>query len=396
MSIKEFIVNDFLTLRLEYGITNIYLKGKLFRQCKFLLLNKLHADEIEEFLGEFSSVDEEIEKFDRSLEQEESNGKIPPETEFWAHCSNLQVWAENEYDTRLLHSNLAFPLLKKLSDEGDLIAKRSFKEEIAKRIESGVPSVINFLKENEYLQYLSKEELFYAILEPEDAEVLLELEQSSPYNYGWIENFEVLRSIGHDGYDVHFAVNKRKIVEIESFFETTGPALFPKALSNLTNLKTLYILINEFVDYLPKPKIEMSSIEELRIFSWGESALPDSFDKFPNLKRLFIYGGFSEKTLESISSLKNLKILVINETELRHLPESIENLKFLEILDLRRCNLWDLPKSIIKLTNIKKLEINSELLDENIEKWVKSLNLVQTSIYTTSKYKYLILGKKNN
>ncbi len=150
-------------------------------------MNKLYPNEIKIFIEDFSSVDEEIEKLDRSLEQEETYEIIPPETEFWAHCSNLQVWAENSYDTRLLHSNLAFPLLNKLSDEGDSLAKVKFKEEIAKRLESGVPSIINFLKENEYLQYLSKEELFYAILNSEDAEILLKLEQSSPYNYGWIE-----------------------------------------------------------------------------------------------------------------------------------------------------------------------------------------------------------------
>ena len=35
---------------------------------------------------------------------------ITPKQEFWAHCSNLQTWNENYYDTRLIHTNLAFPL----------------------------------------------------------------------------------------------------------------------------------------------------------------------------------------------------------------------------------------------------------------------------------------------
>lgn len=46
------------------------------------------------------------------------------EIEFWGHCSNLQVWAENNYDTRLLHRNLSSPLLKQLSDLGDSILNR--------------------------------------------------------------------------------------------------------------------------------------------------------------------------------------------------------------------------------------------------------------------------------
>ena len=43
---KIFKVNDFLTLRLENGISNIYINGKLFIQCKFLLLN-IPTDNIE-------------------------------------------------------------------------------------------------------------------------------------------------------------------------------------------------------------------------------------------------------------------------------------------------------------------------------------------------------------
>ena len=50
---------------------------------------------------------------------------------------NLQVWAEMNYDTRILHRNLAFPLLKKLAQVGDPIAKKALKDEIAKRFLSG-------------------------------------------------------------------------------------------------------------------------------------------------------------------------------------------------------------------------------------------------------------------
>ncbi|MFX1237046.1 MAG: hypothetical protein ACFFAS_03805 [Promethearchaeota archaeon] len=60
------------------------------------------------------------------LEEEERarNRVIPPETEFLVHCSNLQAWVEHGYDARLIHSNLAFPLLKRLCEVGDPQAKR--------------------------------------------------------------------------------------------------------------------------------------------------------------------------------------------------------------------------------------------------------------------------------
>ena len=96
---------------------------------------------------------------DRSLETTKSDNDISPEAEFWGHCSNLQAWYENDYDTRLLHRNLAFPLLKALTDAGDPLAKKVFKEEIAMRLESGYPTVVRYLVDQGYLQYLTNEEL---------------------------------------------------------------------------------------------------------------------------------------------------------------------------------------------------------------------------------------------
>ena len=83
---------------------------------------------------------------------------LSPETRFWGHCSNLQAWSENNYDTRILHSNLAFPLLKKLTEAGDPVAHNVFKEEIAKKLNSGYPPVIDFLIEENYTKFLTKEE----------------------------------------------------------------------------------------------------------------------------------------------------------------------------------------------------------------------------------------------
>lgn len=35
---REFKVNEYITLKLEGGKTNIYVKGQLFNQCKFYCL----------------------------------------------------------------------------------------------------------------------------------------------------------------------------------------------------------------------------------------------------------------------------------------------------------------------------------------------------------------------
>jgi small GTP-binding protein len=152
----EFKINEYLELRLENGKSNIYVGGRLFNNCKYLLLNLTNADPNN--LINIDSVDQATENLDRSMEREHKH-HISPETEFWGHCSNLQAWYENNYDTRLLHRNLAFPLLKALVDVGDKLAKREFKQEIARRIESGYPSVVMFLVNQGYLDYLTEEEV---------------------------------------------------------------------------------------------------------------------------------------------------------------------------------------------------------------------------------------------
>lgn len=175
---REFKVNEFITLKLEEEIvveeedlreikTNIYVNGKEFRQCSFLLIEIPIDEQIT--LDQIESIDEAEERLGTSLEDDDElfRYKIPPETAFWGHCSNLQAWVENSYNTRLLHRNLAFPLLKRLTEVGDPVAKRVFKDEIAERFTSCYLPVVHFLLLGDYLEFLSKEEfevLFNEIL----------------------------------------------------------------------------------------------------------------------------------------------------------------------------------------------------------------------------------------
>lgn len=152
---QVFKINDYLTLKLESNQTNIYIKRKLFTKCKYLLFSFI-KDELPEY-EEINSIDEIKHKYDRS--HEANHVKIPPEGEFWGHCSNLQAWYENDYNTRLLHSNIAFPLLKKLTECRDPLAQKVFKEEIALRFESNFKNVIVFLLNEKYLSFLDLDEI---------------------------------------------------------------------------------------------------------------------------------------------------------------------------------------------------------------------------------------------
>ena len=143
---EHYQINKFLSLKLEKDsdgrlVTNIYVDGKKFIQCKFLLI-EIPFDEAEMY-DNFNSIDEIIRHNRRHryhpFHDTDPNYKklIPPETEFWGHCSNLEAWYENGYDTRLLTQSLSFPLLKALEEAGDLVASQVIKQEAFNRLSSG-------------------------------------------------------------------------------------------------------------------------------------------------------------------------------------------------------------------------------------------------------------------
>ncbi len=186
---SDFIVNDLLTLKFRFPSTEIYIAGKYFMQCKRLILN-IPKSELRQY-KRVDSIDEAAEVYDHyvheheifkddglpEVENDENFTLIEPEEEFWGHCSNLQVWNEHEYDTRLLKTNLAFPLLERLAKAGDKLAQIKFKEEILKRLLSGSDTAVEYLFVEGYQDDLSNEELLFGLLEPSEAETLLQIQR---------------------------------------------------------------------------------------------------------------------------------------------------------------------------------------------------------------------------
>lgn len=159
---KEFKINDYITLRLEKDKINVYINDVKIIQCKYLLLQDPNDNSVV-YDEDLLSIDRLAERLDKSLELNDSievlDYQLDPEVEFWAHCSNIQTWAENNYDTQILHANLSFPLLKKLTIAGDTLAKKVFKREIFKRFKSGNLNVMTFLIKEGYLDYFDWDEI---------------------------------------------------------------------------------------------------------------------------------------------------------------------------------------------------------------------------------------------
>ncbi len=147
----EFEINDYIRVKLPGGTREptVYIAGKRYRDCVYLAYNT--PTEKYEYVDEINSMDDIQIK-------EVFAGRNDPEERFWGICSNLQAWAEDNYNTNLLSRFLAFPLLKKLTEAGHPIAKSVFKDEIAKRFKSGHVHVAIFLLEEGYIDFFNDEE----------------------------------------------------------------------------------------------------------------------------------------------------------------------------------------------------------------------------------------------
>ncbi|MHA1294541.1 MAG: hypothetical protein ACTSQJ_18020, partial [Promethearchaeota archaeon] len=138
-------INDFISIRKENEKSIIYIKGVKFPQSKLLSYNLF--DEDGSLFKEYKTIDEAADAI-----------KHPTTQTFSNHCQALQNWAKNDYDTKLLHRVIAFPLLKKLVQVEDPIANKVFKQEIEKRFFNCELSVMIYLIQGGYLSIFSPEE----------------------------------------------------------------------------------------------------------------------------------------------------------------------------------------------------------------------------------------------
>lgn len=313
---KEFVINSHLSLKLEEGKTKIFVDGEEFLICKAVILN-IPKDKI----SEVRSMDDILEVSEIIEDEEEfTKYSITPLTEFWVHCSNLQVWAENNYNADLLQTNLAFPLLKRLVDLGDIKAKRIFKEEIARRYAHGTYDTQNFLEFEEFLDYLTREELLVGGLSFEESSLLLDIIDFMKR----IEiTYEIVKSFDEDKVRHRMSSLERYLTlknghvyvfEFDLFHKTAH--LFNR-FSVFKGMRYLKLNLGDLMDNVPDlSRINCDSIVALDILHYSLSEIHSKlFDCFPNVEYLTIKSPFKHSltNVDPISSLKKLKTLEFND-----------------------------------------------------------------------------------
>jgi tetratricopeptide (TPR) repeat protein len=130
----RFVVNEHLDVAWDTQDVRVrvLVDGKPISQCVFIVANVSPTNQ------EIKSIDD----LARLPGAHQMAGRatrmlLSIEEEVAAHASNIQAWAEHDYDTRLLHSNIAFPVLKALAWAGDPKAMRVLFPEIVGRIRDG-------------------------------------------------------------------------------------------------------------------------------------------------------------------------------------------------------------------------------------------------------------------
>lgn len=347
----RFRINKFIELRLEDGRSNIYVNNQYFRQSKYILLRKTLFEIESKGILEVDSIDELAEKLDHSLKQKLPEViDIPAETQFWVHCSNMQAWAEHDYDSKMLHSNLSFPLLKRLTEVGDLTARRVFKNEVAERFASKHEPVSLFLINGGYLNFFNDEELF----------TLAELNRKIfEDNLMYLRKEFVYTYLGEDGKIIERLEKKYKLP-----FTPVSKKLFLELIEK-----------NNF--FVKDQKISKINLSDFHILTF-----PHEIYQLKSLDALSISYCALERVPRAISKLKNLKLLALNSNSLRTIPESIGQLQSLEILDLSFNELKVLPKNLFNLKKLEELNLARNKLTHISEEIGTLKNLVILHLYS--------------
>lgn len=353
---KEFIINKYIKLRLEYRKTNLYVNGKLFNQCKYLLVNI--PEDKNEFFFNIKSIDDAEDLLGSLEEGSISSFKITPEQEFWAHSSNLQAWAENNYDTRFLHRTIAFPLLKRLYNCGDPIAKSVFKEEIIRRYEEGSLSVKRLLLDERYIQRYVKQEFLEYFLDNNSIDTLDQISRSIKRNYNIEFDIDFFSLPSYSRFSL--VINRIGLIGLD--LRANYLDSLPASLFQMRILKKLFLGINN-LNFLSGDIINLKSLEQLDLSDNSFNSIPQSIKALRSLKYLNLSQNEILEVPEDLIYLDSLEHLDLGFNKISHIPDSISKLKALKFVSFAKNNISTIPESISKLKHLKVLDLHYNNLD---------------------------------
>lgn len=262
----EFVVNDYIVLKLEHGETVMYVGGEEYNLCCSVLSN-IPEDRPRFSVENPESLDLLIESRQfKSTANDEITNKISPEEKFWAYSSNLQAWNENDYNTDLLVYDASIPLLEKLIEVGNPKAKAVYKKEVLSRLKCGSYSAFWYISSEGFIKSanLTEEEVIEGALVSDEAEALKKISNNTEFKY-------LICGIFDDD-----AIRERPLYQ---------NMLYPVLFFTVRNghVTELEIELNRRHPRVPKEIKTMTELDFLRIWvtSKNISILPPTFENRP-------------------------------------------------------------------------------------------------------------------
>jgi hypothetical protein len=195
---------------------------------------------------------------------------ITAEQEFWAHCSNIQLWVEHDYDMSLIHSSLGYKLLKSLSNHNIQPVKKRYKNEIVKRFQIGhIESSFFLLAENFHKRFSKEErEQFFLRNNPKLKENII--------NY--LQNYDPELSI---------KITKRPAIELlgklKSLRDNDAITILTKYTERIKSRSPLILTLDEFWDIIEK------SFQESKGGPWKQEKLMIQFLENHSIDEIFMF-----------------------------------------------------------------------------------------------------------
>lgn len=137
-------LNDYIAIGLEYNKILIYIQEERFQELEYSFLNKI-----------LNACKVQLEEVKKQVKIVENLHKLELDNEnFIKFLIILKLWIKNNYDTEILVYDFSFPLLKKLVEVGDPLAKKVFINEILKNLWGADPLVVRYLINEKYDHYV--------------------------------------------------------------------------------------------------------------------------------------------------------------------------------------------------------------------------------------------------
>lgn len=151
-----------------------------------------------------------------------------------------------------------------------------------------------------------------------------------------------------------------------------------KSIVKFKNVKIMNLSKNK-LSSLPKEIIKMQSIKSLILTDNEFETLPEEICSLANLKNLIVISNKLKSLPNNIGNLKNLELLWVCKNEIQSLPDSfytLTSLKEFRASENKISQLGDLSN----LTNLKRIYLDHNLLEQIPEQIVNLTNLVRLDI----------------